>query len=77
MSCPYKNLLGIPGKGFHAYRLLDTAMGDYIGTIVVAAIVTKYTKIPLVLSTIMLFILGIVLHILFCVSTGATRYLGF
>jgi hypothetical protein len=77
MLCKYKDILGIPGKGVHSYRFMDTAVVDYLGTILLAVILTKYTKIPLVLSTILMFILGIVLHVLFCVPTGATRYLGF
>jgi len=77
MLCKYKDLFGISGKGVHAYRFLDTAVVDYLGTILLAAILTKYTRIPLVLSTILMFIIGIVLHVLFCVPTGATRYLGF
>lgn len=76
MSCPYKYLFGIPGKGVHAYRLLDTAMVDYTGTLILAALLTKFTQLPLVLSTILMFIIGILLHVVFCVPTGATRYLG-
>jgi len=76
MSCPYKYLFGIPGKGVHAYRFMDTAIVDYVGTIVLAALLTKFTQLPLVLSTILMFIIGILLHVVFCVPTGATRYLG-
>ena len=76
MSCPYKYLFGVPGKGIHAYKFLDTAIVDYMGTILLAAILTKLTNIPFVISTILMFIIGIVLHALFCVPTGATRYLG-
>lgn len=76
MSCHYKYLFGIPGKGVHAYRFMDTAIVDYVGTIVLAALLTKFTQLPLVLSTILMFIIGILLHVVFCVPTGATRYLG-
>ena len=76
MSCPYKYLFGIPGKGVHAYRFMDTAIVDYVGTIVLAALLTKFTQLPLVLSTILMFIIGILLHVVFCVPTDATRYLG-
>lgn len=76
MLCKYKNLFGVAGEGVHAYRFMDTAMVDYVGTLLLAVLLTKYTRIPLVLSTILMFIMGIVLHALFCVPTGATRYLG-
>ena len=73
--CKYKDIFGIPGKGVHSYRFLDTAIFDYIGTIVLAAILTKLTDIPFVISTIIMFVLGILLHHIFCVPTNATRYL--
>ena len=79
MSCPFKkysNFFGMPNEGIHKYRLLDVALIDYIGTIVLAIIMSKITKIPLVISTIFMFILGIILHMLFGVNTSAVKYLG-
>jgi uncharacterized membrane protein YcaP (DUF421 family) len=75
MSCPYKYALGIPGKGIHQYRFLDTAILDYIGSILIAMIITKLTKIPLVLTTIGVFVLGIILHMIFCLKTGTEVWL--
>jgi hypothetical protein len=75
MSCPYKYALGVPGEGVHSTRFLGTAVFDYIGTIVLAMIVTKFTKIPLVLTTIGMFILGIILHMVFCLRTGTEIWL--
>ena len=77
MFCKYKDIFGIPGKGFHSVRLMDVALGDYIGTILLAILMSHVTKYPLVLTTIFMFILGIVLHILFCVPTSASKFLGF
>ena len=37
----YKNILGVPGKGVHKYQFLDTAIVDYIFTIL-GAIITTY-----------------------------------
>jgi hypothetical protein len=79
MSCPFKKYSGIfgnSGEGIHSYRLLDVALVDYIGTIFLALILSRITKIPLVLSTIFMFVLGIVLHMLFGVKTSAVKYLG-
>ena len=67
----------IPGKGFHSIRLMDVALGDYIGTILMAILLSHVTKYPLVLTTIFMFILGLILHILFCVPTSASKFLGF
>ena len=75
--CKYSNIFGVAGQGVHKYRLFDVALVDYVSTILLAMIVTKFTKIPLVISTILMFVLGIILHVLFCVNTSAVRYLGF
>jgi len=70
MLCQYKDILGVPGTGVHSVRFLGTPIFDYIGTILLAMIVTKVTKIPLVTSTILMFLLGIILHNVFCVKIG-------
>ena len=74
--CKYKNILGVPGKGVHSLKFLGVALNDYIGTILLAIITTKITEVPLVITTIGWFILGIVLHVIFCVPTQATTFLG-
>ena len=73
--CAYKNVFGVPRSGIHSWRFLDTAMVDYLGTIGLAMIFTRVTKVPLVLSTILMFVLGIVLHWVFCVETNAVKFL--
>jgi hypothetical protein len=76
--CPfskYKNILGIIGKGVHKYRFLNTAIIDYILTIIIACITTYFSNIPLVLTTIMWLVIGIILHILFGVETNTLKYL--
>jgi hypothetical protein len=79
MSCPFKKyskIFGIPNEGVHKYRLLDVALVDYVLTILLAIFLSKLTKIPLVISTIMMFVLGIILHMLFGINTSAVNYLG-
>jgi hypothetical protein len=70
MSCPYKYILGIPEKGFHATRLFGFALNDTIGTIVLAFIVTYIYEVPLWKSLMSMFVLGEVLHYLFGVQTA-------
>ena len=82
MSCPldlskYKNIFGEPGKGLHQYKFKGTSVIDYGFTIVVAFIATYYTDIPLVITTIVLLILGILFHSLFGIRSQALRYLGY
>jgi hypothetical protein len=79
MNCPfskYKNILGIPGKGAHKYQFLNTAIVDYMMTIILAIFTTYVSSIPLVLTTIGWFVMGIILHILFGVETSTLKYLG-
>ena len=79
MYCPFKqfkDVFGVPGQGVHKHRFLNAAIVDYIGTIFLAIILSKFTKIPFVLSTIIMFILGIVLHVLFGVNTETVKFLG-
>lgn len=79
MNCPlskYSNILGIPMEGIHKYRLLDTAMVDYILTIISAIVIAFFTKIPLVFITVLLFIVSIFLHYLFGINTVTNQYLG-
>ena len=84
MSCPltidlskYKNIFGEPGKGLHQYRFKGTAVIDYLLTIVGAFILTYFTDIPLVITTIGLLILGILFHSLFGIRSQALKYLGY
>ena len=78
--CPfsnYKNILGFPNKGIHKLRFLDTAIIDYIGTIFIAISITYISnkKLPLVFTTIILFILGEILHMLFGIETNTLKFL--
>ena len=71
----YKNIFGYPGKGIHQYKFKGTAIVDYVLTIAGAFIITYYTDIPLVITTIGLLLLGIILHYLFGIRSQAIQYL--
>ena len=75
-TCPYKHALGVPKKGKHEMRIpgTNTAAFDYILTIVGAWLLTRLTKIPIVLTTVLLFILGEVLHYMFCVPSQTLQF---
>ena len=68
----FKNIFGKENTGIHKYKFVNTSIVDYIGTIIIALIITYITKFPLVLTTIILFIIGIIGHILFGVNSGST-----
>ncbi len=79
INCPfklYRDLLGTPDKGVHKYKFLNTAIVDYVLTLIGACVTTYLTTVPLPLTTILWFIMGIVAHILFGVDTESLRFLG-
>ena len=48
-SCPFrefKDIFGRPGKGIHAYRIFDTALVDYILSLLGAMLITYLDKYP-------------------------------
>jgi hypothetical protein len=73
--CKYKDALGIPKKGVHSYRFMNMAIFDIIMTIILAIIISYFYKISFFYTLIFLFILGIILHRLFCVRTTIDKLL--
>lgn len=75
MMCPYRNMLGRVGQGFHAPRLLDLAILDVIGTVGLAWLLRRATMWSWPASLFTMFALGILCHRLFCVPTTVDRLL--
>jgi len=73
--CKYKNILGVPGQGPHSYRIFNIAIVDVILTIIAAYIISYIFNILFLKTSITLFILGILLHRLFCVRTTIDKLL--
>lgn len=73
--CKYKDILGKPEKGFHSTRFMGVAIYDVIGTLIVSLLISYYTKYSFVYVALFLFILGIILHRLFCVRTTIDKML--
>jgi hypothetical protein len=74
--CPFRKYSEIFGKvndGVHSYRVFDIAIVDVISTIIGAIIISIMFKINFSLLLIFLFLLGIVLHRLFCVNTTINK----
>jgi len=42
--CKYKNVFGIPGKGIHYYRFMNTAIADVIMRLVASYFISYYFK---------------------------------
>ena len=76
MLCKYKNILGKPDQGVHSYRIFNIAYIDVLFTIIGAYIIYLFIpKINYFVILISLFILGIILHRIFCVRTTIDKYL--
>ena len=77
--CKYKNILGFPGKGIH-FHLFGIAIMDVIFTFIGAWIIKKilnyfniFTQYWVIL--LLLFMLGILLHKIFCIKTTINKLL--
>jgi hypothetical protein len=73
--CPYKYIFGEPNKGVHSHRLFDLAIVDVLGTVVIAYGISKYFKKEFKEVLLAVFLLGIILHRLFCVRTTIDKFL--
>ncbi len=73
--CQYSDIFGQVGKGVHSYRILNIAIVDLLFTILSAILIAKYYNYKLLTVFIVLLILSIVLHRLFCVKTTLTMML--
>ena len=73
--CKYKNILGVPGKGGHSYRIFNIAIVDVLLTLILAYIISYIFKKSFFWVSVILFILGIFLHRLFCVRTTVDKLL--
>mgnify|MGYP001414743240 CR=1 FL=1 len=75
--CNYSQMFGTIGKGVHSYRLFNIAIVDVLSTIIVSYYLHKYIFInqSFLCVFIGLFIIGILLHRLFCVRTTIDKIL--
>jgi hypothetical protein len=74
--CQYRDSLGVSGQGIHSRRFMGLSINDVLMTFIGAFLVSKGTGWDLEWVTGGLFLLGIFLHWLFCVSTTIGRALG-
>lgn len=73
--CKYKDILGKPGKGAHSYRIFNIAIVDVLLTILLAYIISFFAKTNFMYTLIIVFILGIISHRIFCVRTTIDKLL--
>jgi hypothetical protein len=76
MSCPfskYKDIFGKEGEGAHSIRLFNIAIIDLVFTILGALLISYMIKINFWIIFIILMIMAIILHRLFCVNTTINK----
>jgi fatty acid desaturase len=73
--CKYKDALGKPNEGIHKYRFFNIAIADVTMTIIAAFIFSYIFKFNFLATLIILFLLGIILHRIFCVRTTVDKIL--
>lgn len=73
MLCQYKHVFGVEKQGVHSYRILDIAIVDVVLTIVAAWMASMFFQIHFAIVFLLLMLLGVLLHRLFCVNTTISR----
>lgn len=73
--CKYRNALGVPGKGAHSIRFAGLAIVDVILTVIGGYIISRVLHTSFAWTTVGFFLLGIILHRMFCVRTTIDKLL--
>jgi len=73
--CPYKDILGVPGKGAHSVRFLGVAIVDVAMTVIGAFLLAYWMKWNVWYTIAGMFVLGVLAHRAFCVRTTVDRLL--
>lgn len=73
--CKYKDIFGKPKEGPHSYRIFNIAIVDTVLTIIIGYFIAKFFKLKLLYVLIVLFIVGTIIHKIFCVETTLTKLL--
>ncbi len=69
-------MFGEPNTGLHSIRIFNIAIIDVLLTIIGGLYISKKYNYKLINVLIVLFILGIIVHKLFCVKTKLNEILG-
>jgi hypothetical protein len=74
-SAYIKKIFGEPNKGIHSYRIFNIAYMDVVATILGSILLARLMKWNYLYTMTGMFLLGIVLHRLFCVRTTVDKLL--
>jgi fatty acid desaturase len=73
--CKYKDLFGKPREGLRKYRLFDIAILDTAVVVLIGVLISYLTGYNIWVVLAVLFLLGIIVHRIFCVRTGMDKLL--
>lgn len=73
--CQYKNTFGKVGEGVHSLRFMGLAIADVLLTILGSYILSLTFHWDFWITLLLVFILGIILHRIFCVRTTIDKIL--
>jgi hypothetical protein len=73
MLCKYKDIFGKEGEGAHSIRVANLAVVDVMLTILAGYLISRAFRVSFLWVCVVLFILGIVMHRLFCVNTTVNK----
>ena len=71
--CKYRDIFGKVGTGVHSLRFFNFAVVDTLLTLLLAYIINYFLKTNLLIVFIVLIILSIIIHRIFCVETTLTK----
>ena len=67
--------LGVPNEGIHSYRIFNIAYMDVLATIIGSILLAYIMQWSYIKTIVGMFILGIILHRMFCVRTTVDKIL--
>jgi len=76
MSCPYADILGVPGQGVHATRFMGIALYDLLGTVGLAVLTYVVLGVHVVYAFVGWFVIAEILHYAFGTQTAFLRMIG-
>lgn len=73
--CEYKDIFGQPNTGVHSIRLFNIAMVDLLATALLGVFIKNTFKVKLdtIYIVLILVLVSIPIHMLFCVNTTLTK----
>jgi hypothetical protein len=71
----FDKIIGVPGVGIHSYRIFNIAYMDVIVVLIGSILLAKLLKWNYIRTIIGMFVIGIVIHRLFCVKTVLDKWL--